>query len=156
MSPALLLANGVGLVLTLGATVAAVVTARAPRRLTAGSALLSALLAAALLPLFLLLSGTRLNVAIAVPALVAGGIVGLIRGATARLSASGGQVWVRLGGCYALLWGASLLVAQIALVLGSLLWTALGLIPLYLATGSEVAYHATLLVRRAFRRRVRA
>jgi hypothetical protein len=148
VSPALLLANGIGLVLTLGATIATVVTTRAPRRLSAGSALLSALLAAGLLPLFLLLGGVRLNIAIAVPALVVGGIVGLIRGTATRLTAHEGQVWAQVGGCYALLWGASLLVAQVALVLGSPLWAALGLIPLCLATGSEVAYHATLLVRR--------
>ena len=100
------------------------------------------------MPLYLLLSGARLNRAIALPALLVGTIVGLVRGATARLSGSDGQVWVQVGGCYALLWGGSLLVAQVALLLGSLLWAALGLLPLYLATGSEVAYHATLFLRR--------
>jgi hypothetical protein len=110
------------------------------------------LLAATLLPLVLLLSGARLNPAIGFSALVVGGILGLIRGTTAQLSASSGQVWIQRGGCYALLCGSALLAAQVGLLLGSLLWAALGLIPLYLATGSEVAYHLTTLLRRAFLR----
>ena len=142
--------NGLGIVVTLVLTVITVVAMRKPRRATVPAALVSALLSLATWGVFVALSGARLSSAIGIAALVAGACVGLIRGLTTRLTYHDGHVWTETRGCTAVLWGGSLLTAQVLVTLGSVLWAAVGLIPLYVSTSSEVVYQGVLLVKRLF------
>jgi len=127
-------------------------TYRRPRQVRVLALLLSLLLSLIALPLFIWLSGARLNLWLGVPAFVLGLVVGTIRGLTTRLSYEGGQVVARRSWLFLLGWGASLVLAQALAMAGSALLAAAGLIPLYLATGTEVGIQANLLLRRIFLR----
>jgi hypothetical protein len=149
-NPLLSVVRAAGVLVTLALTVVTVLAMRKPRRVTALAALVAGLLSLGVLAALVALSGARLSPVVAVPVLAVGAVVGLIRGITTRLTYRDGQVWAQTRGCVAALWGGSLIAAQLLITLGSVLWAALGLIPIYLSTGNEVVYQAVLFLRRLF------
>ena len=140
--------NLLGILFTVAMTVVMLFTYRAPRRIAVFPLLISMSLSLIALPVFVWLSGARLNLWISVPIFLLGLIIGAIRGLTTRLSYEGGQVVGRRSWLFLLGWGASLVVAQALAMAGSALLASAGLIPLYLTTGSEVGIQSNLLLRR--------
>ena len=136
-----------GILFTAAMTVVMLLTYRVPRRIAVFPLFLSILLSGIALPVFVWLSGARLNLWIGVPAFLVGLVIGAIRGLTTRLSYGGGQVVGRRSWLFLLGWGGSLVLAQALAMAGSALLASAGLIPLYLTTGTEVGVQANLLLR---------
>jgi len=139
-----------GLVITIVLTIVMLLTFRKPRPIGAWSKLLSILLSLTILAAFILLSGARLNPLLSLPILVLGLIVGLLRGAFVQLSIRDGKVVARGSWLFLLGWGVSLALAQLLNTLGSSGWSSVGLMPVFLSTGTTIGLDATLLLRRVF------
>ena len=138
----------VGIVVTAVITLVTLVTFRKERPIPRFSPLWSAVLSLLLLPLFMLLSGARLNALVAVPILLVGLVIGLLRGLATRLHYKDGKVVGKNSMLFLLGWGSSLVLAQLLNLLGSALATSLGLIPLFLSTGTEVGMNGSVFLRR--------
>lgn len=118
------------------------------RRLGAFSLLISGAVSLVMLPVFVLLSGARLNLLIAIPLFLLGLLIGTLRGITTRLYWRDGRVLARHSIWFLIGWGISLILAQILVLLGSALAGAVGLMPLTLSTGTQAAIAGNLLLRR--------
>ena len=140
----------VAALLTLAATIWGLLSARRERRITVFSSGLSAFLSAILLPVFILLVGVRLNPLVGLPILVLGLMVGCAGGAIAKLTYKDGQVVGKNSWLFLLLWGASLVLAQLINLSGSRLTMALGFTPIFLTTGTQVGRDGTVFLRRLF------
>jgi len=140
--------NGIGVTIVLASTVLLVAAGRKPRPINPLPVLGSAMWSLAVLPIFVLVSGARIHPLVAGACLTLGALAGLVRGLTARLTPGQGPVWARLSGVSTLLWGVALALAQLLAIRGSAVWAALGLIPLYLTTGSEFVFYIILFLRR--------
>ena len=142
--------------LSVGLTVVLVVvmllTFRKERRIGAFSLLLSAFLSLIILPVFILLSGARLNLLIGLPLLMIGLLVGVLRGFATRIYHSGGQVVGKHSLWFLAGWGISMVLAQLLALAGSRLLAAVALMPMYLSTGTQVGISGNLLLRRLFLR----
>ena len=85
--------------------------------------------------------------------LLGGGVlVGVIRGQATRLYFQGQQVVARNSMLFLLGWIASLLISQLLTTFGSVLWAAVGLMPLFVSTGTQVGMQGNILVRRLLMR----
>lgn len=121
---------------------------RKERRISAFSLLLSAILSLAILVVFTLLTGAKLNLLLALPILALGLLVGFLRGLTTQLYYKKGQVVGRNSQLFLLGWGGSLALAQVLTLFGSALLASMGLIPLFLSTGIQVGMNGNVLIRR--------
>jgi hypothetical protein len=137
-----------GALFTLAMTVLMLFIFRKERRINAFSPFLSAVLSLVLLPIFVLLSGARLNLLLAVPILALGLLIGSLRGLTTQLYYQDGQVVGRDSRLTLLGWGGSLVLAQLLNLFGSAFLASLGLIPLLLSTGTQVGMNGNVFLRR--------
>jgi len=143
----------VSVILTVAMSIVMLVTLRRERRIGALSLLISAAISLVMLPLFAMLSGARLNLLVGVPLFILGLLVGTIRGFTTRLAYRGGQVVGKHALLFLVGWALSLILAQVVALAGALLVISVGLMPLYLSTGTQVAMSGTLFLRRLLLRR---
>lgn len=100
------------------------------------------------LVVFLLVSGARLNFFIGVVLFILGGIWGVIRGMTIKMYLQEGEVIVRNAALTLIGYGGSLALSSLVNSFDSALLAALGLIPLFMATGTDVGIKLTVLARR--------
>jgi hypothetical protein len=112
------------------------------------SPLVSAFLSFAMLPIYILFSGARLNLILGIPILLFGVLVGFLRGLATRLYSRQGQVVGKNSMFFLLGWGGSLVLAQLLTLTGSTLLASVGLLPLFLSTGTQVGINANLFLRR--------
>ena len=142
--------------LSIGITTVLVVvmllTFRKERRIGAASLLISIGLSLIMLPIFILLSGARLNLLIGLPLLAIGLLVGIRRGFATRLYLKDGHVMGRHSLLFLAGWGLSLVLAQILNLTASRLLASVGLMPMFLSTGTQVGITSNLLLRRLFTR----
>ena len=142
-----------GALLTAAMTVLMLFTFRKERRINVFSPLWSAVLSLVMLPVFILLSGARLNLLLAIPILALGLLVGFLRGLTTRLTyKKDGQVVGRNSQLFLLGWGGSLVVAQLLNLFGSAFLASVGLMPLFLSTGTQVGMNGNVFLRRLMMR----
>jgi len=134
--------------LTLGMTIWMLISFRQERLIRASALLRSAGLSLVMLPIFMLLSGARLNLWVGLPILALGLLVGILRGQNARLYYRQGQVVGKHSWLFLLGWGLSLALAQGLNFFGSALLASLGLAPMFLSTGTQVGINGSMLVRR--------
>ena len=139
----------VGAVFTLAMTAWMVLSFRKERPIGVLPTLISVVLSLILLPVFVLLTGVRLNLLVAVPLLAQGLMLGGLRGFTTRLyRRADGRVMGKRSWLFLLAWGGSLALAQVLNLLDSALYASLGLVPMVLTTGTQVGADATILLRR--------
>ncbi|MBN1249393.1 MAG: hypothetical protein JXC32_17160 [Anaerolineae bacterium] len=138
--------------LSIALVIVMLLTFRRERRIGALSLLLSGALSLIMLPVFVLLSGARLNLLVAVPLLLLGMLIGSLRGFTTRLSWRGDHIVARHSVWFLVGWAISLILAQLLVLIGSALAAAVGLMPLCLSTGTQVAIAGNLLLRRLLMR----
>jgi len=134
--------------LTVAMILAMVLTFRKERRIGLFAPLISGLLSLVLLPIFIALSGASLNLCIGLPILILGGVVGYLRGQTTNMYYKDGEVVGRDSIFFLLLWGVSLILAQLINMAGSVLLSAVGLVPLFFSTGTQVGLNANIFLRR--------
>lgn len=134
--------------LTVAMTLAMVLTFRKERRIALFAPLISGLLSLVLLPIFIALSGASLNLCIGLPILILGGVLGYLRGQTTKMYYKDSEVVGRASIFFLLLWGVSLILAQFLNIVGSVLLSAIGLIPLFFSTGTQVGLNANIFLRR--------
>lgn len=144
-----LLAVGFTLVMTLFALVAF----RKERRIGVLSPLISMVVSLVVLPVFMLVSGARLNLLLALPVMAFGLLAGFLRGQTTRLYYKEGRVVGRHSLFFLLGWGASLALSQLLSLFESTLLASVGLLPLFLSTGTQVGIDGNIFLRRLFMRR---
>lgn len=106
------------------------------------------LLSAAILPLFIFMSGLHLNGWIASLVFLLGIILGVLIGLTTKMARQGREVVGHYSWLALLFWGGSLVLSMLLNLIPSLLVAALGLLPLCLTSGIQIGSHATLAVRR--------
>lgn len=121
---------------------------RKERRIGTVSPFVAMVLSLAMLPVFMVLSGARLNLLLALPIMAIGLLVGFLWGQTTRLYYRDGQVMGRHSLFFLLAWGGSLALGQGLNLLGSALLASVALLPLFLSTGTQVGINANLFLRR--------
>jgi hypothetical protein len=139
-----------GAIFTFFLTVSMVLSYRRERVMRPIQLLLSAMLSLVLLPALVLLSGARLNLLVAVALFLLGLLLGALRGLTVKIYPKAGQVVGKPSMFSTFLYGGSIALAMLANALGSSLLASLGLVPLFMTTGSQVAMHSVCLLRRLF------
>jgi hypothetical protein len=137
-----------GSLFTLAITILMVFRFRKERRISAISSFMAALLSLILLPAFILLSGARLNLLLGLAILVLGLAVGFLRGMTTRLRYQGEDVVGKNSVLFLLGWGGSLALAQLLNLFGSAFLASVGLVPVFLSTGTQVGMNTNILIRR--------
>jgi hypothetical protein len=152
METILRLIGFLGAVFTAAMTVLMLFTFRKERPISTFSPFLSAVLSLVMLPVFILLSGARLNLLLAIPILALGLVVGFLRGLTTRLTYKDGQVVGRNSRLFLLGWGGSLVLAQLLNLFGSALLASVGLVPMFLSTGTQVGMNGNVFLRRLMMR----
>ena len=110
--------------------------------------LLSALLPLVMIPLFMILSGARLNWLLSIPIFLLGLAAGVVRGFTIKLYFKEGQVMGKQSLLFLLGWCITLLLAQLLNVFGSVMLSSIGLMSLFLGTGTQAALSGTIFLRR--------
>jgi hypothetical protein len=145
--------TALGALLILAMTVWGIFSARRERRITAFSSFTSAALSFILLPVFILLVDVRPNFWVSLLVLGLGLLAGCLGGVTAQLSYRDGHVMGRNSWLFLLLWGGSLVLAQVLNLFGSAALAAIGLLPMFLTTGAQVGRDGTILVRRSMIKR---
>ena len=121
---------------------------RKPRRVTFLSSLFSALMSIVIPVTFILITGLKPDLRLALPFISFGMLLGFIRGLTMKLTFVGDQVFGKHSVLFLLIWGLSLAFNQ---ALSSPYPTALmavGLAALFLSTGTQVGFYGILVVRR--------
>ncbi len=125
-----------------------VFTYRHERRIGRWSALVPILVSLAILVVFLFLSGAWLNPVVAAPVLVLGLLIGYLRGLSTRLYFRDGQVVGRNSQLFLLGWGGSVVLVQVLNTWGSVALASVGLLTVYLGTGTQVGINANIFLRR--------
>ena len=121
------------------------------RRITVAGEATSGGLATLVVPLFILLSGGRLVIWLALPAVFLGLAAGAGCGFMLPLRLTvGGAACGRHSRLLLLLWGGALLLAQLAVFSGVGLLLTLSLLALLVTSAAQLAAHAVLLLRRFF------
>jgi hypothetical protein len=98
----------------------------------------------------MLLSGARLNIAVAIPVMALGLLIGFLRGQTTRLFHQNGKVMGQHSLFFLVGWGGSLALGILLNSFGSALMASIGLLPLFLNTGTQVGINANIFLRRLF------
>jgi hypothetical protein len=99
-------------------------------------------------PVFVVLSGARLNLLVALPVVVLGLAVGFLWGLTIRLYYKGGAVMGKHSLLSLTTWFGSWILGQLLALFGSAFLASLGLLPLFFCTGTQVGTNTNLLFRR--------
>ncbi len=131
-----------------GMTVVMLLTFRKPRRITPLSLLSSVLLSGILLPIYVWISGVPINLYVGFPFLYLGLLVGFLRGQTTQLRYVGDEVVGQHSWLFLLAWGSSLVLSQLLNLFGGGLFASLGLLPVFLSTGTQIGIYGNLLLRR--------
>ncbi|MBN1538421.1 MAG: hypothetical protein JW908_16925 [Anaerolineales bacterium] len=118
------------------------------RRIQPRSLLLSAGLSLIMLFFFILLTGARLNIMIATALFIFGAAFGVLRAFFVKLYYRDKQVLGKYSLLSLLGWGCSYALAILLNSFDSALLASLGLAPLLLATGTQIALNGTLFLRR--------
>jgi len=142
------LQGGFSSVMVLVLTVVSALTLRKPRKISVLGTLLSGVISALSLIVIVFLGGMRLNLLLAVPALLLGMLLGFVRGQMVKFSMLGKQVIGRNSILFIILWGASLGISLLLGLLNSPLLASLGLVPVFFSTGLQLGYYANLFLRR--------
>jgi hypothetical protein len=142
------LINVIGLLLTVALTIYLVLTFRKPRQVSLWGKILSVVISLAMLLFFILISGAKLNLLVGLPILIVGGVLGFIRGLAMKFSYQENQVIARGSWLFLLVWGGSWIIAQLINFFGSRLLSAVGLIPVFFSTGTQLGLDGILLLRR--------
>jgi hypothetical protein len=121
---------------------------RKPRRISAFSCLSSALISLFIPVVFLLITGSKPDPRLALPFFGLGLLLGYLRGITMKLEFVGDQVVGRHSILFLLLWGFSLALNQALSTLNSTLLMAVGLMALFISTGTQVGFYGMLAARR--------
>ncbi len=140
----------IGLIASLVLTLVMVFTFRKPRLVQPWGKLLSIALSLAMLFFYLLFSGTGLTPAVSTPVFILGLVVGAIRGLGLRFEVENGQVQARGSVLFLLAWGGSWILTQLVAFWASGLLFSIGLILVYLSTGTQVGLDGITLIRRIF------
>jgi len=121
---------------------------RKPRRVSFFSSLFSALMSIVIPVIYILITGLRPDLRLALPFISFGMLLGFIRGATMKLSFVGDQVVGRHSILFLLLWGLSLALNQALTTPNPTALMAVGMAALFLSTGTQVGFYGILAVRR--------
>lgn len=121
---------------------------RKPRRITALSSLSSAMISFIMPVIFLAISGVKPDLRLALPFFSFGLLLGFLRGLTMELEFVGDQVVGRHSILFLLMWGLSLALNQALSTLDLTILLAVGLVALFLSTGTQVGFYGILAVRR--------
>ncbi len=119
-----------------------------PKKFSLSGIFSSVALSMGTLLIFLLVSGARLNLILGVVLFILGSIWGVIRGMTIKMYRQEGDVIVRNAALTLIGYGGSLALSSLMSSFDSALLAALGLIPLFMSTGTDVGLKFTLLFRR--------
>lgn len=139
-----LVCSGLSLILT----ILMLLSYRKPKRFRPGALLFSILFAVVTLPVFILISGARLNWIVGVVLFFLGALFGAVRAMTIKLYYQQDEVIGRNSMLSLAGWGGSLAFSMLMNVFDSAFLASLGLSPLVLATGTQIALNAVLLLRR--------
>lgn len=123
-------------------------TFRKPRRITALSSFTSALISLIMPVIFLAISGEKPDLRLALPFFSFGLVLGFLRGVTMKLEFVGDQVVGRHSILFLFLWGFSLALNQALSTFNSSILLAVGLISLFISTGTQVGFYGILGARR--------
>lgn len=137
-------------------TIVSAVTFRKPRKIRIITTLLSGIIAGLSLLVMVLLGGLHLNPLLAWPLLLAGMLLGFLRGQAVRLEWDGPAVIGRSSLVFLILWGFSLALSHLLGMIGSPLLASLGLIPAAFSTGLQLGFYSNTFLRRASMRRAPA
>jgi hypothetical protein len=129
-------------------TIIAAVSLRKPRKISALSMLISAVIAFLVLLVMLLIAGFTINPLLVVPALLFGVLLGLVRGQLVKLSLVGQQVIGRNSILLVILWGFSQAISLLLGLFDLPIISSLGLLPVVLSTGLQIGYYLNLFLRR--------
>jgi len=129
-------------------TVVMLFSFRKPRRITAFSSLISAFISLIMPVIFLAITGAKPDFRLALPFFSFGLLLGFLRGLTMKLEFVGDQVVGRHSILFLLMWGFSLALNQALSTFDSTILMAVGLIALFLSTGTQVGFYGILAVRR--------
>jgi hypothetical protein len=132
---------------TIAMAVLMLFTFRKERRITLLAPLLSITISLVMLPLFMLISGARLNLLLALPVLALGLALGFLWEFTMRLYYKDGKVMGRHSLLFLLGWAGSWALSQFLSLFGSALLNSLGLIPVFFSTGTQVGLNGNLFLR---------
>jgi hypothetical protein len=124
------------------------ITFRKEKRISSLSLLLSIALTVLMLPIFVFLSGARLNLLVALPVIALGLAVGFLWGLTTRLYHKNGAVMGKHSLLFLAGWFGSWMLGQLLSLFGSAFLASLGLLPLFFCTGTQVGTNTNLLFRR--------
>jgi TolB protein len=138
----------IGSVVAAGMTVVMLLTFRKPRRISTFPLLSSVLLSGILLPIYIWISGVPINFYVGFPFLCLGLLVGFLRGHTTQLRFVGNEVFGQHSWFFLLAWGSSLALSQLLNLFGGGLLASLGLLPVFLSTGTQIGLYGNLLLRR--------
>jgi Tol biopolymer transport system component len=138
----------IGAMVAAGMTVMMLLTFRKPRRITLLSLLSSVLLSGILLPIYVWISGVPINFYVGFPFLCLGLLAGFLRGQTTQLRFVGDEVFGQHSWLFLLAWGSSLALSQLLNIFGGGLLASLGLLPIFLSTGTQLGLYGNLLLRR--------
>jgi hypothetical protein len=136
--------------LTLGLTGLMLLSYRKPKKFKLSSIFSSVALTTVTLIVFLLISGAKVNGWIAAGLLFLGGMWGVVRGMMIKLYQAEGTVMIRNSILAYAGWGGSLALSSLFNSFDSAVLAALGLIPLFFSTGTQIMIKLTVLARRMF------
>lgn len=132
---------------TVGMTAVMLFTFRKPRRLSVGSTLISMIIAVLVPQIYILISGIRIQTAIAAPLLISGFLLGFARGHSTEILVQDGKTYTRLSLLALLGWGLSLSLAQVMGFLQTGWLAAIGLLPVAFSTGMQLGLQGNLFLR---------
>ncbi|MBN2044805.1 MAG: hypothetical protein JW757_07285 [Anaerolineales bacterium] len=135
-------------IVTLVLTVRMLSSYTKPKKFNLSSIFSSIALSVVTLVVFILVSGAKLNLVLAVVLFILGGLWGLIRGLTIKMYPLEGEVIVRNSALSLIGFGGSMALSSLMNSFDSALLAALGLVPLCMSTGVTVAIKVTVLLRR--------
>ncbi len=135
-------------IVTLALTALMLVSYRKPKRFQASNQYFSIGLSLVTLILFVLISGARLNFAIGMVLFILGAVFGVVRGMTVKMYTVDEEVIHRNSMLSLAGWGGSLAFSSIFSSFDSAILAAIGLIPLFFSTGTQIGTDCILLLRR--------
>ncbi|MBI5032047.1 MAG: hypothetical protein HZB51_16060 [Chloroflexi bacterium] len=137
----------VSAIIIAGITLVVLFASNKERCLNPLTLLFSIAMALMMLPVFMFQSHARLNLWLALPLLAFGFVVGLVWGLTTRVYFKQGHVVGKPSLLALGVWGGAWVLSQVSNLFGSSLLTALGLVPLVFATGTQVGRDSNILLR---------
>jgi hypothetical protein len=143
--------NGINVIcsgVTFVLTAMVLISYRKPKRFTIKDQLASVALTVITLPIFILVSGARLNIWLGIVLLFLGGVFGVVRGMTVKMYIAEDEVISRNSMLSLLFWGGSVALSSLMSNLDSALLASLGLAPLVFSTGMQVAINGVMVLRR--------